>query len=78
LLKKAQVKSAEANLPPRLGERRPAALAGKMANSIDAHTDLQQTHNPNPTAVVRLADEARTRGRALMRNAATNAKGAQT
>jgi hypothetical protein len=49
-----------------------------MANSIDAKRDLQQTHNPNPTALVRLADQGRARERTFMRIAATTAKGAQT
>lgn len=43
----------------------PPALAGKMANSIDSDKKLQRTYLPNQTAV-RLADEARERGRGLM------------
>lgn len=52
------------------GQVDPAALAGKMANSIDTNRELQATYKPNHTAVVRLADEARARGRSLMRDAA--------
>lgn len=51
------------------GQVDPAALAGKMANSIDSNKDLQRTYLPAHTAVVRLADEARARGRVLLRNA---------
>ena len=54
----------------------PSALAGKMANSIDTNRDLQQTYQPNHRAVVRLADEARARGRSVMRKAA-NGTGAK-
>lgn len=50
------------------GQVDPAALAGKMANSIDTNRDLQETYKPNHTAVVRLADEARARGREAMRS----------
>jgi integrase len=49
------------------GQVDPSALAGKMANSIDTNKKLQQTYLPNQTAVVRLADEARVRGRVVMR-----------
>jgi hypothetical protein len=45
----------------------PAALAGKMANSIDTNRDLQATYQPGHVAVVRLADEARARGRVVLR-----------
>lgn len=45
------------------------ALAGKMANSIDSNRNLQATYQPNVVAVVRLADEARARGRTVIRNA---------
>lgn len=45
----------------------PAALASKMANSIDANRDLQQTYQPHNATLVRFADEARSRGRELMR-----------
>ncbi|MGB8400670.1 hypothetical protein [Bradyrhizobium sp.] len=55
------------------GQVGPAALAGKMANAIDTNRDLQATYQPNHKAVVRLADEARARGRTLMREA--NASG---
>jgi hypothetical protein len=50
------------------GKVDPAALAGKMANSIDTNRALQETYLPNHTAVVRLADEARARGRDVMRS----------
>lgn len=43
------------------------ALAAKMANSIDSNRDLQATYQPHQKAVVRLADEARARGRTLLR-----------
>jgi hypothetical protein len=43
------------------------ALATKAANSIDTNKRLQQTYLPNQTAVVRLADAARERGRVVMR-----------
>lgn len=56
------------------GQVDPAALAGKMANSIDTNRELQATYKPNHTAVVRLADEARARGRTLMRGS-VNATG---
>ncbi len=49
------------------GKVDPAALAGKMANSIDTNQELQRTYLPNQTAVVRLADEARARGREVLR-----------
>lgn len=45
------------------GQVDPAALAGKRANSIDSNRELQATYLPNHRAVVRLADEARARGR---------------
>lgn len=51
------------------------ALAGKMANSIDTNKRLQETYLPAQTAVVRLADAARDRGREILRNAAANTKG---
>jgi hypothetical protein len=46
-----------------------AALAGKMANSINVSRALQSTYLPQTAAVVRLADEARARGRSRMREA---------
>jgi hypothetical protein len=49
------------------GKVDPAALAGKMANSIDTNRDLQATYQPGTASLVRLADEARARGRTLMR-----------
>lgn len=45
----------------------PAALAAKMANSIDENRELQTTYLPHQAAVVRLADEARARGRSVLR-----------
>ncbi len=47
-----------------------SALASKMANSIDTNKKLQDTYLPNQAAVVNLADEARERGRSVMREAA--------
>jgi hypothetical protein len=38
-----------------------------MANTIDQNKELQATYLPNSAAVVRLADEARVRGRARLR-----------
>lgn len=49
------------------GQVDPAALADKMANSIDSNKFLQSTYLPADARVVRLADEARTRGRARLR-----------
>lgn len=49
------------------GQVDPVALAGKMANSIDSNRELQATYLPNHTTVVRLADEARARGRTALR-----------
>lgn len=45
----------------------PAALAGKMANTIDSNAHLQATYTPHTVQIVRLADEARSRGRSIMR-----------
>ncbi len=49
------------------GQVDPAALADKMANSIDSNKFLQSTYLPADARVVRLADEARARGRSLLR-----------
>jgi hypothetical protein len=49
------------------GEVDPAALAGKMANSIDQNKELQATYQPHNATLVRLADEARKRGRGRLR-----------
>jgi hypothetical protein len=49
------------------GQVDPAALADKMANSIDSSKFLQSTYLPADARVVRLADEARARGRARLR-----------
>jgi hypothetical protein len=45
-----------------------AALAGKMANTIDQNKELQATYLPNNASLVRLADAARARGRNRLRN----------
>ena len=57
------------------GKVDPAALAAKMANSIDESRELQQTYLPHQAAVVRLADEARARGRTVLRGTPKNVKG---
>ena len=44
-----------------------SALAGKMANSIDANRALQETYQPHTVQVVRIADAARARGRGKLR-----------
>jgi hypothetical protein len=49
------------------GEVNPAALAGKMANTIDQNRELQATYQPHNATLVRLADAARTRGRGRLR-----------
>lgn len=49
------------------GKVDPAALAAKMANSIDDSKALQETYLPHQAAVVRLADAARERGRKVLR-----------
>jgi len=49
------------------GEVSPLALAGKMANSVDQSAKLQDTYLPRRVAVVRLADDARKRGRRALR-----------
>lgn len=53
----------------------PAALAGKMANSIDQNKELQATYLPHNATLVRLADAARARGRSRMRGAPSGSKG---
>ena len=45
----------------------PAALAAKMANTIDQNHALQKTYVPNKVQTVRLADKARQRGRRVLR-----------
>ena len=45
----------------------PGAMAAKMANSIDHNKALQKTDLQNQVATVRLADEARKRGRNILR-----------
>jgi hypothetical protein len=49
------------------GQVDPAALAGKMANTIDQNKELQATYLPHNATLVRLADAARARGRSRMR-----------
>jgi hypothetical protein len=49
------------------GKVDPAALAGKMANTIDQSEELQATYLPHNTALVRLADDARIAGRRRLR-----------
>jgi hypothetical protein len=49
------------------GEVDPAALAGKMANTIDQNKELQATYLPHNATLVRLADAARARGRSRLR-----------
>jgi len=49
------------------GDVDPIALANKMANSIDKSGELQDTYLPRQVAVVRLADDARRRGRRRIR-----------
>jgi ubiquitin len=45
----------------------PTALAAKMANSINQSKRLQDTYLPKRATTVRLADEARRRGRQALR-----------
>ena len=45
----------------------PGAMAAKMGNSIDHNKALQKTYLPNQVETVRLADEARKRGRNVLR-----------
>lgn len=49
------------------GQVDPAALAGKMANTIDSNKALQETYLPHTASLVRLADAARSRGRSRLR-----------
>jgi hypothetical protein len=49
------------------GNVEPLALSQKMANSIDTSKRLQETYIPKRAALVRLADEARRRGRQKLR-----------
>jgi hypothetical protein len=49
------------------GDVDPAALGQKMGNSIQESRALQQTYLPRRAATVRLADEARKRGRRVLR-----------
>jgi hypothetical protein len=50
-----------------VGEVDPGAFAMKMGNTIDHNRALQDTYLPKRAATVRLADEARKRGRKLLR-----------
>lgn len=56
------------------GEVDPAALAGKMANTIDTNRELQATYQPHNATLVRLADVARSRGRARLRGNTSGSK----
>jgi hypothetical protein len=56
------------------GDVDPAALAAKMANSMDQSKDLQRTYLPVDSTVVRLADDARLVGRARLRANRSGAK----
>lgn len=49
------------------GQVDPAALAGKMANTIDQNKELQATYLPHSASLVRLADAARTQGRSRLK-----------
>ena len=49
------------------GKVDPAALAGKMANTIDRSKELQAAYLPHNAALVRLADDARMAGRRRLR-----------
>ena len=49
------------------GQGDAAVLASKMANTIDSNKELQATYLPNRPQVIRLADEARNRGRAVIK-----------
>lgn len=51
-----------------------AALAGKIANSIDINRELQRTYQPHNATLVRFADEAFVRGRGKLRGTG-NTKG---
>jgi hypothetical protein len=50
------------------GAAQPGTLSAKMANSIEASNFLHRTYAPVDVATVRLADEARLRGRRRMRD----------
>lgn len=52
-----------------IGEVNEIALATKMANSINESRHLMNTYNPSRAETVRLADRARIKGRAAIRNA---------
>lgn len=49
------------------GEVDPGAMAAKMGNTIDKNRQLQETYLPKRAATVRLADEARKRGRKVLK-----------
>jgi hypothetical protein len=50
----------------------PGALGAKMANSIASARDLQNTYLPDDATVIRRADEARIRGRSILRNSSNS------
>ena len=49
------------------GEVNPASLSAKMGNSIDQNRFIAETYLPRKAATVRLVDEARKRGRTIIR-----------
>lgn len=49
------------------GDADPAAMSAKMGNTIDHNRMLQETYLPRKATTVRLADEARKRGRTIIR-----------
>jgi hypothetical protein len=49
------------------GQGDEAVLASNMANTIDSNRELQATCLPNVASVVRLADQARERGRPIIK-----------
>ncbi len=50
------------------GDAKPGTLSAKMANSIETSNTLHKTYSPVDLASVRLADEARKRGRRRIRD----------
>lgn len=49
------------------GAAKPGTLSAKLANSIETSNTLHKTYAPADIASVRMADEARKRGRRRMR-----------
>jgi hypothetical protein len=49
------------------GQASRETLARKMASTVDTNAELERTYLPNVASVVRLADEARNRGREVLR-----------